>query len=66
MLADLPPELFRELNQTTLVADREATQAVIERIEEHAPETGAGLRVLVENYQMGRLRDLLKEAEMDK
>ena len=30
MLADLPPELLQELNQTTLVADREATLAVIE------------------------------------
>jgi uncharacterized membrane protein YccC len=63
MLADLPPELLQALNRTTLVADREATIAVIERIEEDAPETAASLRALVENYQMGRLRELLKEAE---
>lgn len=63
MLADLPPELLQALNRTTLVADREATIAVIERIEEDAPECAASLRALVESYQMGRLRDLMKEAE---
>ena len=36
---------------------------MIERIETHAPETAASLRVLVENFQMGRVRDLLEEAE---
>jgi CheY-like chemotaxis protein len=63
MLADLPPELLRELSQTTLVMDREATLAVIERIEEIAPETATNLRALVENFQMGRIRDLLKQTE---
>jgi CheY-like chemotaxis protein len=65
MLADLPPELLQELNQTTLVADREATLAVIERIEEDAPETAATLRALVQNFQMGRVRKLLKEIETE-
>lgn len=65
MLADLPPELLQELNQTTLVADREATLAVIERIEDHAPETAASLRALVEDFQMGCLQDLLDETETD-
>jgi signal transduction histidine kinase/CheY-like chemotaxis protein len=65
IMADLPHELLRELSQTTLVADREATLAVIARIEEHAPETAAGLRALVENFQMGQIRGLLKEAETD-
>jgi CheY-like chemotaxis protein len=64
MLAELPPDLLQALNRTTLGADREATLAVIERIEEHAPECAGLLRTLVENYQMGRLRELLKEAEI--
>jgi signal transduction histidine kinase/CheY-like chemotaxis protein len=64
MLAELPLELLQELNQTTLVADREETLAVIERVEAQEPETAAGLRTLVENFQMGRVRELLKEAEM--
>jgi signal transduction histidine kinase/CheY-like chemotaxis protein len=63
MLADLPPELLQELKETTLVMDREATLAVIERIEEHAPETAANLRALVENFQMGRVRDLVMETK---
>jgi signal transduction histidine kinase/ligand-binding sensor domain-containing protein/CheY-like chemotaxis protein len=61
MLADLPPEQLGELRQTTLVMDREATLEVIERIEAHAPQTAANLRALVENFQMGRIRELLKE-----
>jgi coproporphyrinogen III oxidase-like Fe-S oxidoreductase len=62
MLADLPPELAQELHQTTRAADREATLAVIEQIEGEAPETAAGLRTLVENFQLGRLRELLKDS----
>jgi len=61
MLADLSPKLLQELNETTLVMDREATLEVIERIEAQAPEIAAGLQKLVENYQLGRVRDLLKE-----
>jgi CheY-like chemotaxis protein/two-component sensor histidine kinase len=63
MLADLPPELLQELRQTTLVADRGATLEVIGRIEEYAPETATKLQKLVENYQIGRVRELLKETE---
>lgn len=58
-------ELLQELNQTTLVADREATLAVIERIEAHAPETAASLHTLVENFQMGRIRELVKDVETE-
>ncbi len=63
MLADLPPELLQELRQTTLVADRGATLEVIGRIEEYVPETATKLQKLVENYQIGRVRELLKETE---
>jgi two-component system sensor histidine kinase ChiS len=60
MLTGLPHELLQELNQTTLIADREATLDVIARIQEYDPETAASLRALVENFQMGRLHGLLK------
>ena len=63
MLAELPLELLQELQETTLALDRRATLAVIERIEEDAPETAAGLSALVHSFQMGRIRDLLKETE---
>jgi hypothetical protein len=43
--------------------DREATPAVMGRIEDPAPETAAELRALVENFQMGRIRGSSKEAE---
>jgi hypothetical protein len=36
---------------------------VIDHIEEYSPETAAELRVLVENFQMRQMRDLLKEIE---
>jgi CheY-like chemotaxis protein len=63
MLANLPPELRKELEETTLALNREATLQVIGRIEEQAPDTARGLRLLVEEFQMGRIRKLLEETE---
>ena len=42
MLAELPPELLQALDEATLALNREATLAVIERIEEQAPDTASG------------------------
>ena len=61
MLAELPPELRQELEETTLALNREATLEVIQRIEEHAPDTAAGLRALVKDLEMGRIRELLRD-----
>jgi len=66
MLAGLPPKLHQELRETMLALDREAILKVVERIEEHASDTAAGLRSLVRNLQMGRIRELLKEVEGEK
>ena len=65
MLAALPPEQLAELQETTLALNREATFEVIERIADQAPETAAGLRELVENFQMGRIQELLAETEQN-
>ena len=62
MLAELPSELLRDLDQTTLVANREAIFKVINRIAEHAPETAEHLRALVHNFELERIRELLAEA----
>jgi signal transduction histidine kinase/DNA-binding response OmpR family regulator len=59
MLADLPDELLQELREATLALNREAALEVIARIVDQAPEVAAGLKELVDNYQMGKLRDLL-------
>jgi len=64
MLTDLPLELLQELDQTTLVADREATLVVIGHIEKIAPETATSLRSLVVDFRMGRIREILKETEI--
>ena len=61
MLAGLPPELLEELRESTLALDREAVLEVVERMAEHAPDTAAGLRTLVQNFQMGRIRELLQD-----
>jgi len=61
MLAELPPELLHDLDETTLVLDREAILEVIDRIEEHAPDTAEHLRVFTQNFQIDRIRELLKE-----
>ena len=63
MLADLPDELLRELREATRVLNREAALEVIARIADHAPEVAAGLKELVDNYQMVELRDLLGEVK---
>jgi hypothetical protein len=63
MLANLPPELRKELEETTLALNREATLQVIGRIKEQAPDTARALRLLVEEFQMGRIRKLLEETE---
>jgi signal transduction histidine kinase/FixJ family two-component response regulator len=59
MLADLPAELLNELRDATLSLNREAISAVIERIEPLAPDTAKGLRTFLDEYQIGRIRDLL-------
>ncbi|MBE2225025.1 MAG: hypothetical protein IAF02_26030 [Anaerolineae bacterium] len=63
MLANLSPELLQALRQATLVADREAILTVIERIERQAPETGASLRTLVDNFQIDRIWNRLNEID---
>ncbi len=62
MLSELPPELIAELRHATLVLDRETMAVLIERIEAHAPDTARGLQRLVDNFQFGRIRDLLGDA----
>jgi response regulator RpfG family c-di-GMP phosphodiesterase len=62
MLAELPPELLQDLDETTLVANREVILEVIERIREHAPDTADNLRALVQNFETDRIRELLAEA----
>ncbi len=63
MLVDLPGDLLQELRETTLVLNREAALEVIAHIADQAPEVATGLRVLVDNYQMVELRDLLGEGK---
>jgi CheY-like chemotaxis protein len=63
MLGELPPELHQELGEKTLVLNREAILEVIERIEEHAPDTAKPLRALVQDFQIDRIRELLEEKD---
>jgi predicted ATPase/CheY-like chemotaxis protein len=65
MLAELPPELLKDLDETTLVANREVILEVIERIKEHAPETAGLMRALVQNFEIERIRELLEEKDKD-
>jgi CheY-like chemotaxis protein len=63
MLADLPTELLQELREATLTLNSEAITAVIERIEPLAPDTAKGLQTLMDDFQIGRIHDLLGEVE---
>jgi signal transduction histidine kinase/ligand-binding sensor domain-containing protein/CheY-like chemotaxis protein len=62
MLADLPAELLQELRGATLSLNIEAISAVIERIEPLAPDTANGLQILLDDFQMGRLQELIEKA----
>ena len=61
MLAELPPELLQDLDQTTLVANRESILEVIDRIAEHAPGMAENLRARVHNFELEHIRELLAE-----
>jgi signal transduction histidine kinase/CheY-like chemotaxis protein len=61
MLSDLPGELLHELGEATLALDREAALEITSSIADQAPEVAAGLKVLLDNYKMTKLRDLLEE-----
>lgn len=61
MLHELPPKLLQELDKTTLVANRDEILNVIERIREHAPDAAESLQVLVQNFEIERIRELLAE-----
>jgi DNA-binding response OmpR family regulator len=61
MLAALPPELLQDLDETTLVANKETILEVIDRIAEHAPDTAESLRTLVLNFETEHIRVLLAE-----
>jgi hypothetical protein len=63
MLAELPPDLLQDLGETTLVLNMKAILEVIERIEEHAPDTAEPLRALVQNFKIDRIRELLEEKD---
>jgi two-component system sensor histidine kinase/response regulator len=62
-LADLPADLLQELRGATMALNREAALKVITRIYDQAPEVAAGLKGLVDNYQMSELRNLLGEVK---
>jgi CheY-like chemotaxis protein/anti-sigma regulatory factor (Ser/Thr protein kinase) len=63
MLTELPPELLQDLDETTLLLNEKAILEVIGRIEEYAPNTAACLRVLVQKYEIERIRELLREEQ---
>ncbi len=63
MLAQLPAESLRDLDKTTLVANRYAILEVVERIREHTPETADSLQELVQNFEIDRIRELIAEAK---
>ncbi len=61
MLAGLPPHLLQELRETSMSLDSEAISAVIKRIEPLAPDTAKDLQTLMDDFQIGRIHDLLGE-----
>ena len=63
ILSELPTELLKKLCHVTVMLYRAAMAVLIERIEAHAPDTARGLQRLVDNFQFGRIRDLLGDVK---
>ena len=61
MLTELPGELLLELREATLALNQETIFAIIERIEQLAPDTARGLQACMDNFQLGLISDLLGE-----
>jgi CheY-like chemotaxis protein len=59
MLAALPEDLLQDLKKKSLSADREAIFEVIDRIKPLAPDTAKGLQIMLGNFQIARIHDLL-------
>ena len=58
MLSELPVELLEELREATLTLNRDAISTIIERIEPQGPDTARALQKLVDDFQIGQIRDL--------
>jgi CheY-like chemotaxis protein len=61
MLRELPEELMTELHEAALIQDRQALTELIEHIKTQAPETAEGLKLLLDGFQLGRIREILGE-----
>lgn len=61
-LEELPRELIAELHEAALVQDRQALTKLIEQIKPQAPETAEGLKMLLDGFQLGRIRELLGDS----
>jgi CheY-like chemotaxis protein len=65
LLKDLPAELLQELNKACLSLDTEAVLEAIKRIEPLAPDTAKALQVLLDDFQIGQIRDLIGETHAE-
>jgi len=63
MLADLPVELLEELRRSAQVLDRSSLSGLTERIDVYAPDTAKALKTLIDNFQFGKIQNLIKEIE---
>jgi signal transduction histidine kinase/ligand-binding sensor domain-containing protein/CheY-like chemotaxis protein len=63
MLAKLPPQILKDLDETTLALDMDAIEEVIERIAELAPETARQLLALAEDIEIAHIRTLLPSGQ---
>jgi hypothetical protein len=61
MLLELPSELIAGSHEAALVQDRQALTELIGRIKSLAPETAEGLRMLVDGFQLGQIKELLRD-----
>jgi hypothetical protein len=63
MLSRLPVEIIEELREAARALNRDEIFATLERIEPQSPSIASGLRSLLDNFQMGRIRALLNAVQ---
>lgn len=63
MLAILPMDLLEKLRYSALLLDRVALSELCEQMAVYAPDAAKEFKVLIENFQFGKIQALLKDSE---
>ena len=64
-MAELPEDVRAELHESSLKADWETISQVIGRVKPLAPETAKGLQILLDDFRIARIHELMSRVQDD-